>query len=213
MFTGIVRALGSVKSLRNHGDGCALEVDLGALDAGSLGPGDSIAVNGACLTVAELRPGAAGAACAVFEVSPETLARCLIGQWAPGQALNLEPALTLQTPLGGHLVCGHIDGAGTVLERRPAAHCTHLRLAAPRAIGRLIAAKGSIAVDGVSLTSNRVSDHPGETRFEVMLVPHTLAATTLGALQPGGRVHLEADPLARYAQRLMDGGGQPAVSA
>lgn len=210
MFTGIVRALGSVQSLHSNGGGCVLEVDLGALDAGSVRPGDSIAVNGACLTVAELHGGAEGAARAVFEVSPETLARCLIGQWAPGQSLNLEPALTLQTPLGGHLVCGHIDGAGTLLERRPAAHCTYMRFAAPRAIGRLIAAKGSIAVDGVSLTSNRVSDHPGETRFEVMLVPHTLAATTLGALQPGARVHLEADPLARYAQRLMDS-GEPAV--
>ena len=225
MFTGIVRSLGAVHSIRQHdgkrggeGGGCVLEVDLGALAAGAnpapVCVGDSIAVNGACLTVAELR-----GARARFDVSPETLARCLIGEWAAGERLNLEPALTLQTPLGGHLISGHIDGAGTLLERRRAAdsECTRMQFAAPRAIGRLIASKGAIAVDGVSLTSNAVSDHPGrdpdpgldhdQTRFDVMLVPHTLDATTLGALQPGARVHLEVDSVARYVARLMEADG------
>jgi len=215
MFTGIVRAMGTVKSLRRRDDdddGCALEVDLGALDAGALGRGDSVAVNGACLTVAELRGdggdggGDGGGASAVFEVSPETLARCLIGAWSAGDALNLEPALTLQTPLGGHLLTGHIDAAAALLSRAPAGGCARMQFAAPREFGRLIAAKGSVALDGVSLTVNAVVDHGRETRFEVMVVPHTLASTTLGALQPGARVHLEADILARYAQRLLDGG-------
>ena len=219
MFTGIVRSLGAVHSIRQHdgerggeGGGCVLEVDLGALAAGTnpapVCVGDSIAVNGACLTVAELR-----GARARFDVSPETLARCLIGEWTAGDRLNLEPALTLQTPLGGHLISGHIDGAGTLLERRRAtdSECTRMQFSAPRAIGRLIASKGAIAVDGVSLTSNAVSDHHGhdhdQTRFDVMLVPHTLQATTLGALQPGARVHLDVDSVARYVARLMEADG------
>ncbi|MDD9821906.1 MAG: riboflavin synthase, partial [Gammaproteobacteria bacterium] len=169
-----------------------------------------VAVNGACLTVAELRGdgGDGGGASAVFEVSPETLARCLIGAWSAGDALNLEPALTLQTPLGGHLLTGHIDATVALLSRAPAAGCARMQFAVPREFGRLIAAKGSVALDGVSLTVNAVVDHGRETRFEVMVVPHTLASTTLGALQPGARVHLEADILARYAQRLLDGGGR-----
>ena len=209
MFTGIVRSLGAVHSIRKGGGGCVLEVDLGALAAGAnpapVCVGDSIAVNGACLTVAELR-----GACARFDVSPETLARCLIGEWTAGERLNLEPALTLQTPLGGHLISGHIDGAGTLLERRRAVDsaCTRMQFAAPRAIGRLIASKGAIAVDGVSLTSNAVSDHhPDQTHFDVMLVPHTLEATTLGALQLGARVHLEVDSVARYVARLTEADG------
>lgn len=199
MFTGIVRALGTVKSIRRNGDGCALVVDLGALDTESIRVGDSIAVNGACLTVAELDDGQAG-----FDVSPETMAKCLIGEWVEGARLNLEPAPTLNTPVGGHLVSGHIDGAGVLIERRRAETCLRMRLQAPRAIGRLIAVKGAVAVDGVSLTPNAVRDDGEQTRFDVMVVPHTLEATTLGALRPGARVHLEVDPVARYVQRLLD---------
>lgn len=202
VFTGIVRALGTVKSIRTGWDGGTLVVDLGALDAASIRAGDSIAVNGACLTVTALDAGHA-----TFALSPETLARCLVGEWAVGDRLNLEPALTLQTPLGGHLVSGHIDGAGAVVARRRADAFTQIELEAPRDIGRLIAVKGAIAVDGVSLTTNEVSDHGGHTRFAVMLVPHTLETTTLGAMQPGARVHLEVDPVARYLQRLMESNG------
>jgi len=205
VFTGIVRAMGEVRALRKHsGGGCALEVDLSALDA-EVGRGDSVAVGGACLTVAGLRGG--DAKLAVFDISPETAGRCLIGKWAAGERVNLEPALTLQTPLGGHLVTGHIDGVGVVLDRDGDARFTRLEFEAGRGIGRLLARKGAVAVDGVSLTVNAVADHGEQTRFDVMVVPHTLAATTLGALQPGARVHLEADVLARYAERLLEGGG------
>ena len=211
MFTGIVRALGTVRSrsIRHGGDGCTLVVDLGALnDALGSAPapiriGDSIAVNGACLSVTELEE---RTGCATFAVSPETLARCLVGEWGAGDAVNLEPALTLQTPLGGHLLPGHVDGTGTVLARWERDAFTRMQIEATGELRRLIAAKGAIAVDGVSLTVNEVSDHAPEarTRFAVMLVPHTLKTTTLGALQAGARVHLEADPVARYVQRLLE---------
>ena len=199
MFTGIVRSLGTVKSLRKLGDGRTLVVDLGALDADSIQVGDSMAVNGACLTIAELRGGNA-----TFAVSPETLARCLIGEWVEGARLNLEPALTLQTPLGGHIVSGHIDGVGTLVARNEVDDFTRMEFEATRTLGRLIAVKGAIAIDGVSLTTNEVSDHGAHTRFAVMLVPHTLQHTTLGALQPGARVHLEVDSVARYVHRLLE---------
>lgn len=203
MFTGIVRAMGTVKSLRHHGDGggYALAVDLSEMDA-AVGRGDSVAVNGACLTVADLRDGVAA-----FEVSPETAARCLVSEWTAGDRLNLEPALTLQTPLGGHLVTGHIDGVGVVRARAGDDGFTRLAFETGRDIGRLMAHKGAVAVDGVSLTVNTVSDHGDRTRFEVMVVPHTLAVTTLGKLQPGARAHLEVDILARYAARFMESAG------
>ncbi len=209
MFTGIVRALGRVESIRRRGGGCALRVDLGVLEADSIRPGDSVAVNGACLSVVEVRGG-----CADFDVSPETLEHCLISEWAAGELINLEPALTLQTPLGGHLLSGHLDGVGTLVASRPADAFTRMEFETPPTIGRLIATKGSIAVDGVSLTTNRVWDIPGDgedqarTGFEVMLVPHTLLTTTLSALQPGARVHLEVDQVARYVQRLLDTRGE-----
>jgi len=198
MFTGIVRALGAIQSIRKNGGGCELVVDIGALGAGAVQVGDSIAVNGACLSVAALHDD-----CARFDVSGETLARCLVGEWRSGARLNLEPALAAGAPIGGHLVSGHIDGAGTLLERRDLDACAWMRFAAPREIGKLIADKGSLAVDGVSLTSNDVRDENGMTSFEVMLIPHTLQHTTLGRLQPRARAHLEVDALARYAQRLL----------
>jgi len=206
VFTGIVRAMGTVESLHRHRDGGALTVDLGALDAGDLHRGDSLAVNGACLTVAELRGGVAE-----FALSPETLDRCLIGEWRAGDAVNLEPALTLQTALGGHLLTGHIDATVQLRSREAAGDCARMTFTVARALGALIAAKGSVAIDGVSLTVNRVADRAGETEFEVMLVPHTLAASTLGDLQPGARAHLEADILARYAQRLLARDGDDAT--
>ncbi len=216
MFTGIVRALGTVKTIREGGAGRTLVINLSGLgglgglnaDSNSIRTGDSIAVNGACLTVTELRAAdaasAASATFATFAISPETLARCLIGEWAAGDRLNLEPALTLQTPLGGHLVSGHIDGVGTLLARHESGAFTRMELETTRAVGCLIAAKGAIAVDGVSLTVNTVSDHADHTRFEVMLVPHTLENTTLGTLQPGARAHLEVDSVARYVRRLLE---------
>lgn len=203
MFTGIVRACGAVKSRRAHGRGCRLTLDLGALASAPIGRGDSVAVGGACLTVTEFSDGVAA-----FDVSPETLDCCRIGEWQAGDAVNLEPALTLQTPLGGHLLTGHIDGIGTVQSRAGDGGFTRLGIETTADIGRLIAAKGCIAVDGVSLTVNTVADRAGRTQFEVMVVPHTLAKTTLGALQPGARVHIEVDIMARYAARLLGGGRQ-----
>lgn len=206
MFTGIVRACGAVTSLRRAADGYRLAVDVGEF-AGQIDRGDSVAVGGACLTVAELR-----GAVAVFDVSPETLDKCLISEWRAGDAVNLEPALTLQTPLGGHLLTGHIDAVGTVVERAGGDGFTRFTVETGRAIGGLIARKGCIAVDGVSLTVNTVADHGDATRFEVMVVPHTLAVTTLGKLQAGARAHLEVDILARYAARLLEGGGENSVA-
>lgn len=200
MFTGIVRAIGVVTAVHRNdsGGGGALVIDPGALEIAGMQVGDSLAVNGACLTVTEL-----GAGHARFDISAETMAKCLVGEWRTGDRLNLEPSLTLQTPLGGHLVAGHIDGLGALIERRAHEDCVRMQFSAPRAIGNLIAAKGSIAVDGVSLTVNEVRDERAQTCFAVMVVPHTLATTTLGAMQPRARVHLEADPLARYVQRFM----------
>ena len=212
MFTGIVRALGTVKSIRPHGDGgdggdgCTLVLDLGALDEHAIHIGDSLAVNGACLTVSALHDGAA-----TFSISPETMARCLVGQWSVGERLNLEPALTLQTPVGGHLVSGHIDDTGTLIARFDADTFIRMELEVKRAVGRLIAAKGAVAVDGVSLTINNVddvsddgSDDDARTRFTVMLVPHTLQHTNLGATQPGACVHIEVDSMARYVHRWLE---------
>lgn len=221
MFTGIIRAIGVVESMDVTAAGCVLVVDAHALAADNahaapLRVGDSVAVNGACLTISELRTTRAR-----FDVSPETLARCLIGEWAVGHLVNLETALTPHTPLGGHLVAGHVDGVGTLVARESAAEFTRLQFVAPRAIGRLIAPKGAVAVDGVSLTTNEVWDLPDtahsseqtneqtgeqmseQTGFEVMLVPHTLHATTLDGIQPGMGVHLEVDSVARYVQRLL----------
>ena len=201
MFTGIVRALGTVKSIRKCGDSCTLVLDLGALDDRLIHIGDSIAVNGACFTVNELQDGEA-----TFSISPESMARCLVGKWSVGDRLNLEPALTLQTPLGGHLVSGHIDDTGTLVARLDADTFIHMELEVKRAVGRLIARKGAVAVDGVSLTINDVSDDEQRTRFTVMLVPHTLQHTTLGEIQPGAHVHVEVDSVARYVHRLLETG-------
>jgi len=199
MFTGIVQSLGTVKSVNETGQGRSLVVDLGTLDKDLIKPGDSIAVNGACLTVIDLLDNQV-----CFDVSAETLSRCLIGEWVEGIQLNLELALTLQTPLGGHLVSGHIDGTGVLLERKEVDTFTRMQFEVSGSVGRLIAVKGSVTVDGVSLTTNGVLDDQDQTRFDVMLVPHTLEVTTLGSIQPGARVHLEADLVARYLQRLLD---------
>lgn len=198
MFTGIIRALGTVTALDKKGGGRTLQIDLGGIAGEEIFIGDSIAVAGVCLTVSEKRDGSA-----VFSVSPETLMRCLIHEWKVGKKVNLEPALTAAEPLGGHLVAGHIDGVGGVIAIHEDDAFTRMEVETTKALGRLIADKGSIAVDGVSLTVNDVSDQADGTRFSVMLVPHTLKHTTLGAMRPGMRAHLEVDLLARYVQRLL----------
>ena len=197
MFTGIIQSLGTINQINPVGDGIRIRVDLASLDINKVNLGDSVAINGTCLTVTDLD---GGFAC--FDVSRETLDKCLISKWHVGDSVNLELALTLQTPIGGHLVSGHVDGTGELVYSHSSEQYTTMQFKTSKDIGRFIAAKGSITVDGISLTSNVVSDSGDETSFEVMLVPHTLANTTLGNIRAGQMVHLEIDLIARYLQRL-----------
>lgn len=196
MFTGIIQAVGEVRRLEPRGGDQRLYIAPGKLDMAGVAIGDSIAVNGACLTTVEL-DGSVFAA----DVSRETLSLTTLGDLGPGRAVNLEKALTLATPLGGHLVSGHVDGVGTVRERREEARAWRLRIAAPGELARYIAPKGSICVDGTSLTVNRVDG----AEFELMIVPHTLQETITAEYRVGTRVNLEVDLIARYLERLMLG--------
>ncbi len=198
MFTGIVQAVGRVARTVPHGDGLRLAVAAGDLEVDDVRTGDSIAVAGCCLTVV-----AADDQTLCFDVSAETL-RCTAGLES-GARVNLEKALRLSDRLGGHLLSGHIDGVGTVARFEVLGSSdasSLLEVDAPAELARYIAAKGSIAVDGVSLTVNEVRG----SRFAVNLIPHTLAATTLGELARGTRVNLEIDLVARYVERLVNGG-------
>lgn len=196
MFTGIIQAVGRIAAKADRGGDVRLALHTADLPLSDVALGDSIAVNGICLTAVEL-PGDGFAA----DVSRETLSHSTLGNLAVGAPVNLEKALTLSTPLGGHLVSGHVDGVGEVLERRPDGRSERFRIRAPEAIARYIAAKGSICVDGVSLTVNRVEG----ALFELNIVPHTLAQTTLIHLNAGALVNLEVDVVARYLERLLQG--------
>jgi riboflavin synthase len=187
MFTGIVQAVGEIESVTPGAASVRIAIDAGPLDVSGVAPGDSICVQGACLTVVSLAGRKLG-----FDVSRETLA-CTVGLARPG-AVNLERSLALGAPLGGHLVAGHVDGVGEVLAVALAGESRLLRVRAPRELVPYLARKGSISVDGVSLTVNRVRG----AEFEVNLIPHTLAATTLGRVATGTKVNLEADLVARY---------------
>lgn len=204
MFTGIVQAQGRIVDALAGPDGLRLAVMPGVLDTSDIGVGDSIAVNGCCLTVVEVRPATAGPPLLLFDVSAETI-RCTTGLAAPG-AVNLEKALRLADRLGGHLMTGHVDGVGDVVAFTPvvrdAGGSWRLEIEAPAALARFIATKGSIAVQGVSLTVNGVDGR----RFHVNLIPHTLQVTTLGSLVVGARVNLEVDLVARYVERLSSAG-------
>ena len=195
MFTGIVEAVGRVVSHERGREGVRIGVDAAALDLRDVAVGDSIAVAGCCLTVVDLAPPILH-----FDVSDETLG-CTTGL-ALHTGVNLERALRLSERLGGHLMSGHVDGVGEVVLFEPAgdAEAGHRRLEVrvPAPLARYIAAKGSVAVDGVSLTTNTVAD----ARFTVNLIPHTLTVTTLGTLAPGDRVNIEVDLIARYVERL-----------
>jgi riboflavin synthase len=196
MFTGIIQAVGKIAAIEQKGGDARLRIDTGSLDMANVNTGDSIAVSGVCLTAVEH-----SASGFTADVSGETLARTTLGQRRPGDVVNLEKALTLNTPLGGHLVSGHVDGVGTVVGRETEGRSVRFRFEAPAALARYIAEKGSICVDGVSLTVNAVNG----ARFDVNIVPHTLAQTTLNGFQPGSKVNLEVDLLARYLERLMLG--------
>lgn len=196
MFTGIIQAIGKVAALRPLGGDYRLSVEVGTLDLRTAALGDSIAVNGVCLTAVELTPTRFSA-----DLSIETLTHTALQALAAGTPVNLEKALTLATPLGGHLVSGHVDGVGELIAMTPAGRSRCLRIRAPNELARYIAAKGSITVDGVSLTVNQVQG----AEFELNIVPHTLTATTIGGWHPGSRVNLEVDLLARYLERLLLG--------
>ncbi len=192
MFTGIVQAVGRIDTVAPNGTGVRLVLDAGALDVSGVGPGDSVCVQGACLTVVAL----AGRKLS-FDVSRETLG-CSAGLDRPGP-VNLEKSLGLGAPLGGHLVAGHVDAVGEVLDLAHAGESRLLRVRYPAALAPYLARKGSISVDGVSLTVNRVRG----AEFEINLIPHTLAATTLGRLARGAKVNLEADLVARYVEAAL----------
>jgi riboflavin synthase len=192
MFTGIVQAVGTIASVAPLQGGVRIVVDAGALELGGVALGDSICVQGCCLTVVA-REGRRLS----FDVSRETL-DCTAGLDRPGR-VNLEKSLALGDKLGGHLVTGHVDAVGEVVAFEPAGESRLLRLRLPQSLARYVARKGSVCVDGVSLTVNRVDG--GD--FEANLIPHTLQVTTLGGLEPGAKVNLEVDLVARYVERMM----------
>ena len=193
MFTGIVAAVGRIENVSAAPGGLRLRIAAGGLDLGDVALGDSIAVNGVCLTAVAFDRTHFEA-----EVSQATLD--VVCGFTQGAAVNLEKALRLADRLGGHLMTGHVDGTGAVSRFEPVGDNRRLVISAPPAIARYIARKGSVAIDGVSLTVNAVD---GDS-FEVNLIAHTLAATTLQQLQPGARVNLEVDLLARYIERLQE---------
>ncbi len=196
MFTGIITAVGTVAALELKGGDARLRVQTGKLPLEDVALGDSIAVSGVCLTVVAL-PGDGFWA----DVSGESLARTTLGNLKPGSAVNLEKALTPTTRLGGHLVSGHVDGVGAVLERRDDGRSVRFRIQTPDGLARYIAEKGSVCVDGISLTVNAVDG----AVFELNIVPHTLLETTISGFQPGRKVNLEVDVIARYLERLLLG--------
>ncbi len=200
MFTGIVTAIGTIREARQLGD---LRLIIAApFDPATIAIGASIACSGVCLTVVD-RGGAAGDAWFAVDLSGETVSRSDPGRWAVGQRLNLEPALKLGDELGGHIVTGHVDGVGEVLGICPEGDSRRIGFAITASLAPYLAPKGSITIDGVSLTVNEVTDQPdGTCHFAVNIIPHTAEVTTLGALAAGDKVNLEIDVLARYLQRM-----------
>jgi len=194
MFTGIVQGVGKVRSIEPRGGDVRMWIDTGGVPLGDVAIGGSIAVNGCCLTAVELEPAAFAA-----DLSRETLSLTTAGQWSPGTPVNLEKALTAGQALGGHYVTGHVDGVGQVVSRHDDARSVRVEFEVPAELARYVARKGSICVDGVSLTVNGVAGR----RFDVNLVPHTLGVTILGEYRPGSRVNLEVDIIARYLERLV----------
>lgn len=203
MFTGIIEAKGKVLAKQAQGGDLKVTLETGALDLSDIKLGDSIAVNGVCLTVIELQADGFSA-----DISNETLAYTRWSEINLGDSVNLEKALTPTTRLGGHLVSGHVDGIGQVIERQEDARSIRLKVQVPTELARYIAHKGSITVDGVSLTVNAVH---GEV-FELNIVPHTAKETILYGYGPGQNVHLEVDLIARYLERLISGQAQPKQS-
>lgn len=205
MFTGIIQAIGSIAGIEPRGGDVRLHIRSGSLDLSDVALGDSIATNGVCLTAVELSGDGFKA-----DVSRETLGLTTLHTWQPGVQVNLEKALILNSRLGGHLVSGHVDGVGHVLERREDGRSIRFGMQAPAPLAKYIVHKGSICIDGTSLTVNRVDGN----RFELNIVPHTLHESIMAAYRPGQQVNLEVDLIARYLERLMLGerAAEPDVS-
>jgi riboflavin synthase len=193
MFTGIVQSIGEVRAVTPRGGDVELLIGAPGLDLTSVAIGDSISCSGCCLTVTRLEDDAFAA-----DASLETLNVTTLGEWKVGQRINLEKALCAGQPLGGHYVTGHVDGIATVVDRINDARSIRVQFEAPAQLARYIARKGSVCIDGVSLTVNDVNG----ARFSVNLIPHTLEVTTLDGYRPGTRVNLEVDIIARYLERL-----------
>ena len=204
MFTGIVAAVGRIERVEPLGEdaGVRLTVDAGGLDLSDVAAGDSIAIQGACMTAIGIDGGRFS-----VDVSKESLSKTA-GLDRPGE-VNLEKAMRLDDRIGGHLVSGHVDGLGEVVSFEPVGESWRLVLRAPSGLAKYFAYKGSVTVNGVSLTVNRVTDVSGGAEFEINLIPHTIAATTLKSLKAGDRVNLEVDLIARYVERMLGtpGGG------
>jgi riboflavin synthase len=197
VFTGIVQDIGRIVAREPRGGDVRLRIAVGRLPLAGVRAGDSIAVSGVCLTVVDLEAGTFSA-----DVSNETLSLTTLGGLQDGAAVNLEPALRAGDPLGGHLVSGHVDGIGRLVALAQDARSWRMRFETPPALARYVARKGSIAIDGVSLTVNEVEG----SQFGVNIIPHTFEVTTLGGFAPGRAVNLEVDQVARYVERLVGAG-------
>ena len=202
VFTGIVEELGEVVGIDVAGDSARIRVR-GPLVTGDAARGDSIAINGVCLTVTGTQDGEFSA-----DVMGETLDHSSLGALRPGAAVNLERPMRPDGRLGGHIVQGHVDGTGTIVARQPAGDWQTVRISIPAALARYVVRKGSVAVDGISLTVSGLADDAGGSWFEVSLIPETLARTTLGRKQPGEVVNIEVDMIAKYVERLLAGRNQ-----
>jgi riboflavin synthase len=201
MFTGLISDVGAVERVAPRQGGARLTLRPRAMRVDDLALGESVACSGCCLTVAER-----GGGLVSFDAVPETLSRTTVGAWRPGTLVNLERALAIGDRLGGHIVAGHVDGVGEILSREPEGEGARLTVSLPAALAPLVAEKGSVAIEGISLTVARAH----RDRFEVALIPETLARTTLGGAAAGVKVNLEADVVARHVARLVELGAAPA---
>ena len=200
MFTGIVESVGSIVRVDRSDAGMELSLVLGSVEPTSLKLGDSVSISGVCLTVTGIQEQSVD-----VQVSNETIARTNFGQYSAGTQVNIERPLTLNSPLGGHLVSGHIDGTAKCVRITPDGDSRRIEFeVSGEALGKFMVQKGSVTIDGVSMTVNSVVDRESLTRFDVNVIPHTLSVTTLGSLNVSDSVHIEIDNVARYVNRLME---------
>lgn len=198
MFSGIIEAKGSIVGVRRHNDDLSIDVDVGDMPVADVAIGDSIAISGPCLTVTVISGSVLS-----FDLSGETVRRTHFGDVALGQVVNLERSMKIGGEVNGHLVSGHVDGLGRIVGHEADGRSTRLDIEAKRALAPFIAEKGSISVDGISLTINSVDDGVDSVGFSVNIIPHTIDATSLSTSHVGQRVHLEVDMIARYVHRML----------